>query len=180
LPGEGTRCPRPCVRDASPRRGCSGSRERTGPAGREHGVAAGDGRAPRVERTRRFENNDNLGLHPEDLVRPKSSREDEGSSRTASGRVAAGCVPTRRRSGWDEPRLEHPRACPLRVFVSSCEVFPASSLTRSPNETRLFLITRSHEDTKRSCWVHPLAGAREARTGHSRTAYAGIGCCPHA
>ena len=75
-------------------------------------------------------------------------------SRSTSGRVAAGCVPTRRRSGWDERRLEHPRALLLRVFVASCEAFPASTPAGSPNETLFFLITRRHEDTKRSCWVH--------------------------
>jgi len=41
-------------------------------------------------------------------------------------------------------RSGHPRACLLRVFVSSCEPFPASSLTGSPNETPFF----SYEATK--------------------------------
>ena len=72
-----------------------------------------------------------------------------------------------------EPRLEHPRPRLLRVFVSSCEPFPASSLTGSPNEA-LFWITRSREDTRKSCRVHPPAVPREARTGHSGAACARI------
>ncbi len=48
---------------------------------------------------------------------PKSARKEEGGSRSPSGRVAAGCVPTRRRSGWATA------AC---ARVATSQVTPAS------------------------------------------------------
>ena len=62
------------------------------------------------------------------------------------------------------------------VFVSSCPRVSHSSLpdSRDRPTRRCFLVTRSHEETKRSCWVHPPAATRQASTGHSRTVYAGI------
>ena len=86
--------------------------------------------------------------HPPCTGRPPIPCQQEEPSRSTTLRITAGCVPTRRRSGWDERRLEHPRDCRLRVFVSSCETFPASSPAGSPNETLFYLITRSHEATK--------------------------------
>ena len=52
-------------------------------------------------------------------------------------------------------------------FVSSCPRVSHPQLPHSRDRRRARCFsTRRHEDAKTSCWVHPPAGPREARTGH--------------
>ena len=91
---------------------CGG--DRTGPAGREHGVAAGDGRAPGVEPTRRLRD------HPQLRVAPCADRGSIPSSRAGRREARdpqAGCVPTREGSG---------RATAAWARLASSRVTPAS------------------------------------------------------
>ena len=143
-------------------------------------VGMGLGRESRAETRRRGGMSKNsaslrlcgrINLMHREAPNPRVSRRNPLELQPCESRLAA-CQHAFVADGH-EPRLEHPRPRLLRVFVSSCEPFPASSLTGSPNEA-LFWITRSREDTRKSCRVHPPAVPREARTGHSGAACARI------
>ena len=59
-----------------------------------------------------------------------------------------------------EPRLGHPHACLLRVFVCSCEPCPASSLTGSPNGTSF--LSREDQGQSRPWLMGSVKPARAA------------------
>ena len=85
----------------------------------------------------------------------------------------AACQHAAAADGMNPVLSTHARA----FFVSSCLRVRHSQLpdSRDRRTRRCFFITRSHEATKRSCWVRPPAVPRQARTGHSKLFTRGSG-----
>ena len=125
----------------------------------------------------------------------RSGRRQRAIPRSTGRRALAGCVPTRgrsewtRASAWAPPCLRSSRPCASHSALPDARERRTSRCFSVHTRTRAkaglggwghgnlprrppggFMGRR--EDTRRSCWVHRAVGPREARTGHSRRAYA--------